>query len=96
MLKAIVIAPEKDNVATAVKPIAAGEEIKIEDMLIQVLEDVPFGHKFSIANIEKGGEVIKYAEVIGEATAEIKKGSYVHVHNVVSKRGRGDLKGADL
>jgi altronate dehydratase small subunit len=37
-----------------------------------------------------GVEVIKYGKVIGETTAEIQTGEHVHVHNVDSKRGRGD------
>ncbi|WP_443110690.1 hypothetical protein [Caloramator sp. mosi_1] len=34
--------------------------------------------------------MIKYAEEIGKATNNINKGDYVHVHNIESKRGRGD------
>jgi len=41
---------------------------------------------------EKPGEpVIKYGSPIGLATVEIAEGQHVHVHNVASTRGRGDL-----
>ncbi len=38
-----------------------------------------------------GEEVRKYGEVIGLANAPISPGDHVHVHNVESQRGRGDL-----
>lgn len=94
MLKLAVVANEKDNVATAVKDLRKGEEILLDingkEMKVVLNEDIPFGHKFAIADIKKGGDIIKYAEEIGIATREIKKGDYVHVHNIESKRGRGD------
>ena len=37
-------------------------------------------------------QIIKYGEEIGVATHEIKRGEYVHVHNLDSMRGRGDLE----
>jgi len=55
--------------------------------------DIPFGHKFSLAEIKPNDPVIKYGEVIGLATAPIAPGDYVHVHNIASARARGDLKG---
>ena len=35
---------------------------------------------------------MKYGEEIGIATREIVKGEYVHIHNLDSMRGRGDLE----
>lgn len=46
----------------------------------------------AIKDIPKGGEIIKYGEIIGRATANIEPGEHVHVHNVESLRGRGDLE----
>lgn len=39
-----------------------------------------------------GETVVKYGESIGIATANIKRGDYVHVHNLDSARARGDWK----
>ncbi|MCW3975453.1 MAG: SAF domain-containing protein [Candidatus Bathyarchaeota archaeon] len=39
----------------------------------------------------KGENIIKYGEPIGEAIEKIEQGTLVHVHNVISKRARGDL-----
>lgn len=93
-MRAIVI-NEKDNVATALEDIPAGARVKIrvgaEEHEIQVVTPIQFGHKFALRPIPKGGDVIKYGEVIGKTTADISPGEHVHVHNVESQRGRGDL-----
>ena len=94
--KIIIINP-KDNVATALADLPAGEVLK-EDLAgssreIRLNQDIPFGHKLGIQAIPAGSPVIKYGEVIGTASAPIGIGDYVHVHNVQSNRGRGDIKG---
>lgn len=92
-----IILNEKDNVATAVQTLKAGQRTVIrlgrEMQYLILAEDIPYGHKFAVRNIQKGEEILKYGEVIGRATAEILTGSHVHVQNVESLRGRGDLKG---
>ena len=63
-----------------------------EPLVTLVKEAIPFGHKVAIRNITAGEKIIKYGEVIGEATVDIMPGQHVHVHNLVGCRGRGDLK----
>lgn len=46
--------------------------------------DVPAGHKYALVDIPCGGLVIKYGEIIGRATRNIKAGEWVHTHNVRS------------
>ncbi len=53
---------------------------------IEVLQDIPLGHKIALREIKKGEKVIEYGEVIGIATSDIKKGEHVHVHNIKSLR----------
>ena len=83
-----------DNVATAVRPLAGGESIRVDtgDVAIDIrlLRPIPFGHKLALRDIRRGGKIIKYGETIGRATAGIKRGEPVHVHNVEGLRGRGD------
>ena len=88
-MKALVLHPD-DNVATAVSALAPGEKISIDATGITLLEPIPFGHKLALKDIRPGENIIKYGEVIGRATAAIKKGAHVHVHNVEGRRGRGD------
>lgn len=82
---------KKDNVATAIKDLHKGQAVKVsvmdETITLELLEDVPFGHKFALIDIPEGGLVVKYGEPIGIATMDIKKGQYVHVHNVTGQRG---------
>ena len=47
-------------------------------------ENVPAGHKFALKDINKGEAIIKYGQVIGRALCDIKKGEWVHTHNVRS------------
>ncbi len=85
---------KNDNVATAVRPLENGEKVavEIEDGMvdIELLQPVPFGHKFALRDIGPGERIIKYGETIGQATEVIKKGEHVHLHNVEGLRGRGD------
>lgn len=94
--KAIVLSPE-DNVATALDNLEAGDtlELEVEGRKRPVIlkANIPFGHKFSLSKIDVNSSVIKYGEVIGLSTTPIEPGDYVHVHNVASTRGRGDLEG---
>ncbi|MCC2257892.1 UxaA family hydrolase [Intestinimonas aquisgranensis] len=88
---------DKDNVATIfANGIHSGDEVVIKDKkgsteTVQVLGNVPYGHKIATCDIPKGAQIIKYGEEIGVATRDIQKGEYVHVHNLDSMRGRGDL-----
>ncbi len=90
-----IILNEKDNVATALADLNKGDSLSInfgdKAFAICLKNPIPFGHKFSLVDIEKGLPIIKYGEVIGEATTHISAGEHVHIHNVVSTRGRGDL-----
>ncbi|MEL7563707.1 MAG: UxaA family hydrolase [Dehalobacterium sp.] len=86
---------EKDNVATAVVDLVSGQEVSVimaDEKIrpVKVACDISLGHKFALNGISKGQPIVKYGEVIGIATENIKIGDYVHVHNVESQRGRGD------
>jgi altronate dehydratase len=83
-----------DNVVTVTKATPAGTMVKVGSDEIIVWEDIPFGHKFAIKDIRKGGDIIKYGAKIGMASADIKKGEHVHIHNVddVTLEIRGEIK----
>jgi len=93
--KAILI-DKKDNVATALCQLGKGDSIPVgvegRNVSIVLLQDIPFGHKFALTDIQQGGAVIKYGEAIGLATKPIRQGEHVHVHNVESQKGRGDKR----
>ena len=86
-----------DNVATVFEDDAGpGTELEILDQKgtaarVTARAAVPYGHKLALAPIAAGEPIVKYGEVIGLATAAIEPGDHVHVHNLESRRGRGDL-----
>jgi len=53
---------------------------------------IPLGHKFALTKIPSGGSVIKYGEIIGQATQPIQAGDHVHLHNVQSLRDSEQAK----
>jgi hypothetical protein len=91
MNPALVISPS-DNVATALEPLEPGAAIRAGDVIVTVVDRIPRGHKVAIAAIAPGTQVVKYGSSIGTATADIPMGAHVHTHNVMSTRGRGDLR----
>ena len=84
-----------DNVATALRDLHPGETVFVvcgpHSRTYPVLEFVAYGHKIAVRDIAREANVIKYGEVIGRAVVAIAAGRHVHVHNVESLRGRGDL-----
>ncbi|MCX8035652.1 MAG: UxaA family hydrolase [Candidatus Sumerlaeia bacterium] len=97
-LKALIIHSD-DNVANLIGPGEKGQSVVCttegtsQRLTIRLLEDVPPNHKFAVRDIKAGDAVIKYGLNIGRASCDIRKGQYVHVHNIESNRGRGDLSG---
>ncbi|GAB3310545.1 altronate hydrolase [Haloplanus rallus] len=85
----------EDNVVTAIDDLTAGTTIPYDGERIEVVEDVPFGHKVALVAFEPGDAVVKYDEVIGQATEAIAPGEWVHTHNAESRRGRGDVAEAE-
>ena len=87
---------DKDNVATIfAEQVQGGDVIQIRDKKgetteVKALEAVPYGHKIALQDIAKGQIIVKYGEEIGMASADIRKGEHVHVHNLESMRARGD------
>lgn len=77
MEKAIII-NELDNVAVALSNLKKGDII----LGIELIEDIPEKHKFSLKNIYSNDNVIKYGYPIGTATKDIFAGEHVHSHNL--------------
>lgn len=96
-LKLALKVDDLDNVATIfANGITDGMEVEVRDKkgaseIIAVHGDVPYGHKIALRDIAKGEPIMKYGESIGAASHDIRKGDYVHIHNMDAMRGRGDL-----
>ncbi len=89
-----VVTPE-DNVGTFIRETEEGETVEIEvgDEVREITlnESIEFGHKVALEDIEEGEDIIKYGTSIGYASTTIEAGDWIHVHNVDSNYGRGDL-----
>ena len=90
-MNAVLVISARDNVATALEAIEPGRPLNIDGDSLTAAERIPRGHKIALRTIQAGEAVVKYGNPIGTATVEIKGGTHVHVHNVSSARGRGDL-----
>lgn len=77
----------RDNVATALEELQPGQ-ITLrgdgENPSVEAAEKVPAGHKIALKDIAPGEDIVKYGVVIGRAVETIKKGSWVHLHNIRS------------
>lgn len=78
-----------DSVCIAVKPVAQGETLTVDGETITVLENIDLGHKIALKDIAAGEGIFKFGVRIGSATQPIRKGAWVHAHNV-----KTDLEGA--
>ncbi len=80
-----------DNVATVLRPVAAGENLRLGDPSageVTARDAVPLCHKIALAPIAPGEAVLKYGHPIGEASEPIAVGRHVHVHNMRSARAK--------
>lgn len=80
----------KDNVATLLCDVSAGETVQVYDeaqspvMTLTAGSSIPYGNKLALTDIEAEDYVVKYGEQVGLTTRAIPKGTLVHVHNVRS------------
>lgn len=76
----------EDNVAVALKSLRAGDILMVQSSdqqhKIEVIDNIPYGHKIAIVGISKHSKIFKYGECMGVSTKNIKVGSHVHVSNV--------------
>ena len=84
----------KDNVAVVLSDLEEGALVRIQGQRepLRAVGHVPFGHKLALRGIAPGQPIIKYGQTIGIATRAIAEGEHVHIHNIESRRGRGDLE----
>lgn len=78
MLKKTIIINPLDNVAVALCDLKKGETHEG----VTLAEDITKGHKFTLRDIKKGENIIKYGSPIACAQVDIPVGTHVHTHNV--------------
>lgn len=81
---------KRDNIATVASNVSKGEVVEVlspDGTIIlspRALDEIPFGHKIALADLELGDKLIKYGETIGVASKPIRVGAWAHTHNVES------------
>ena len=88
MLNFIKIHPA-DNVAVALTDLPAGTPIVFGGSHFLLPAAISQGHKFAILPLAAGERVIKYGNPIGQTTAAVSAGEWIHTHNL--KTGLGEI-----
>lgn len=87
LIRSLVI-NRKDNAAVLLENGTKGDIVKINDQEIELLDNIEFGHKVAIGDFQAQDNVYKYGEEIGYALKDIKKGEWIHTHNMGCRRGK--------
>lgn len=66
-----------DNVAVALRALAAGETV----LGVSLVEDIARGHKFALSALTAGQAVVKYGQIMAKALRPVAPGQHVHVQN---------------
>jgi LDH2 family malate/lactate/ureidoglycolate dehydrogenase len=89
-VRALLLEPD-DDVAAALAPVPSGGRIAVTLNAsgavlreIEARQAIPFGHKFAVRALNRGGHIKRYGYPIGAATADIAEGEHVHTHNMRS------------
>jgi (2R)-sulfolactate sulfo-lyase subunit alpha len=82
---------EGDSVGVAIRelppgPATGGYLVATDVLKIEIAEPIPLGHKFALAAIAEGADVLEYGVRIGVAARPIGTGEHVHIHNLRSAR----------
>jgi len=95
MKKGILLHKADDDVGVTAMDLKAGEVIQAVTLEgetvteINLVDDVPLGHKVAMRDMETQKQIIKYGRPIGYATRDIAVGAHVHTHNIASLRWSG-------
>ena len=83
----IIMIHPQDNVAVALRDLTEGEKAATKGIdEFSVREKIPASHKIALLDISAGEEIVKYGETVAVSTRDIKKGEWVHTHNLESRR----------
>lgn len=89
--RTILLHPD-DSVAVARLPLHPGDVILVAGRKISLRQPVPAGHKVAVRPASPGGNVLRYGQVIGRASAPIEPGDHVHLHNLAFDEGMREYR----
>lgn len=72
-----------DNVAVALaEDLSRGETVVVGQQEVVLQDDIACGHKFALQDMALGDNVIKYGYPIGHLTRPVRRGEWIHSHNL--------------
>jgi galactarate dehydratase len=71
----------KDNVGIVANPKGLKQNTVVSGD-VELLMDIPMGHKAALQTLQKGDAVIRYGQIIGYANTQIKKGCWINETNI--------------
>ncbi|HYD36567.1 MAG TPA: altronate dehydratase family protein [Allosphingosinicella sp.] len=77
----------EDDVAVALRELAAGERLAAAASTLEIRQPIPFGHKVALEDMAAGTQVRKFGWPIGILTADVRAGEHVHSHNLSTLLG---------
>jgi hypothetical protein len=80
----LLLLSEADNVVVACASLKSGDVVTFDGVDVTLNGDAPAGFKIARRDMAPGEKVMKYGAVIGSATAPIRRGDLVHLHNMKS------------
>ncbi len=84
----------RDNCAVLLADVKKGETVEVqtvtETIRLAARQDMAMGHKIALVSLDVDQPIVKYGEEIGRAGAGIEAGGWIHLHNVVCRRGHQD------
>ena len=80
----LLLLAETDNVLVTCASLKSGDLVGLEGTRVRMTSDAPLGFKVARRDLTPGDKVLKYGAVIGSATAIIRRGDVVHLHNMKS------------
>lgn len=93
----------RDNVAVALANLKKEEEVTAADQRVVLTSDISAKHKFALADLAPGGEVVMYGVLVGKAAQPIRKGELISTQNlthdaapVKGKSARVEWKAPDV
>ncbi len=83
--RAVLLIHKNDNVAVALRSLAAGERVKIGEKSVIINKDIPAKHSIALQDMPVASPVIMHGILVGETTCPVKSGERLGTHNLVHK-----------
>ncbi|HKV47791.1 MAG TPA: altronate dehydratase family protein [Candidatus Acidoferrales bacterium] len=81
-VKTVLKLDARDNVAIALKNLAAASRVGVNGIDVELVTDVPVKYKFAMRDLPAGEPVIMYGVMVGRASVPIRRGEVITVRNL--------------